>query len=160
MPTKTNKKRTTKAKSSAKTQVSEYGCNPLVWTIAGLFLALICVSFAACVEVKNIKREAVDNLQKEKVEVFDELAQSFINELEFSEHKTTQQITGYGVSSEDGVFYITFSYYDLEENPSIEESSQKYGVIYFWKDEEHGGYSHAFSYHDEDYHPEGRYVEK
>jgi hypothetical protein len=30
--------------------------------------------------------------------------------------------------------------------------------MYFWKDDERGTYSHAFSYHDDDYHPGGTYV--
>jgi hypothetical protein len=77
-----------------------------------------------------------------------------------SEKPSVKEITGYGISDEDGVFYVTFDYtaYNVEDpnNPVADEP--KHAIMYFWKDEERGTYSHAFSYHDDDYHPGGTYV--
>ena len=74
---------------------------------------------------------------------------------------TTKTMTGYGVSDEDGVFYITFDFtpYTVENYNRVPDGETRHAIIYFWKDNERGTYSHAFSYHDDaSYHPDGAYV--
>ena len=105
-----------------------------------------------------------NNLDTAKLTVFDHIAKQYINDMEFTvaDQPTIKQATGYGVSDEDGVFYITFDFapYSVEDNNRVTDGDLRHAIIYFWEDAERGTYSHAFSYHDDaSYHPDGTYVE-
>ena len=108
----------------------------------------------------NNSKTAIEN---KKLSVFNDLAYEYIYEHDLTDNdvKEWYQMTGYGISNEDNVFYITFKYADYtkctDANCDVDE---KYGVMYFWPSEHSpNGYSHAYSYHENPYHPDGEYVE-
>ena len=155
-----------KASKSTKTkkQVAKYDpkpilCHPSTWIAAALALALLIVYGVSMYGFKHI--EPKTDLDIAKLEVFDDLIQKELDNTELnSEKPSVKEVTGYGISDEDGVFYVTFDYttYNVEDpnNPVADEA--KHAIMYFWKDNERGTYSYAFSYHDDDYHPGGTYV--
>ncbi|MBR3253910.1 hypothetical protein IKF86_01545 [Candidatus Saccharibacteria bacterium] len=150
------------AKSKSKSKQSAVGQPSVsVGIIITLAISLIvAIVFAVCA-IAQIKSYN-SGLTAAKLEVFDHLVTEYVHDMEVSNEKATlNEITGYGVSDEDGVFYATFDYatYDLDENRMPQFDDIKHGIVYFWKDAERGTYSHAFSYHDDYYHPGGTYIE-
>jgi len=160
-----------KKKSTAKTKktnskTAKYDpkyvlCHPSTWIAAILALALLVTYGVSMYGFDHIQPKT--SFESSQLAVFDELATSFIRDMDISDAKQYKQITGYGVSDEDGVFYITFDFADLPTNgqtiTSMDDLDFKHGIIYFWPDEERGTYSHAFSYHDDaSYRPGGTYV--
>jgi len=136
-------------------------CQPSTWLIAILAIAFMVVACIATYAARISKPTALDLA---KLETFDHISESYIRDMEFTsaDQPTMKSITGYGVSDEDGVFYITFDFvpYSVENNNRVPESEPRHAIIYFWKDAERGTYSHAFSYHDDaNYHPNGTYVD-
>lgn len=155
-------KKSTKTKSKAKyCDPRPVLCRPSTWVIALLMLALLVVYGVAMYGLKHI--ETKTDLDIAKLAVFDDLAEGYIRNMESPIHDqpTIKQITGYGVSDEDGAFYITFDFvpYTVEDNNRVPAGEPRHAIIYFWKDAERGTYSHAFSYHDDDYHPAGTYIQ-
>lgn len=137
-------------KKATKKSTIPQGISPSVGIIIVLAVALFASIVINVVSVTQLKA----NLALDKVAIFDHLAKSYIREMDFqvNDQPAYTQITGYGVSDEDGVFYITFDFaVQSDEAP-------RHGIIYFQWDAEHGSYGHAFSYHDDDYHPGGKYV--
>ena len=158
MPTK--KRTTKKAKTTKTKKETSIFKRPTTWAIAALVFALVFVSGLSLHALKS--KVASNRLEAAELEVFSHLAESYIREMEYEyqEQPTMQQITGYGVSDEDGVLYITFDYapYTVEDNNRIPGEVQ-HGIMYFWKDAEHNTYGHAFSHHDDaSYHPAGTYI--
>lgn len=130
------------------------------WIVTLLFVALVVVTTLGVVSIKKLESEARTDLDIARLAVFDDMAAEFINAQKIRSDKTVQEMTGYGISDEDGVFYITFNYYTFNDDGSVNPVAHP-TIIYFWKDAERGTYSHAFSYPDDpSYHPDGIYVEK
>ena len=155
MPTKKKTTKTTKAKKE--TSIFK---RPTTWVIAVLIFTLVFVSGLSVYALKS--KAASDRLEAAELEVFSHLAESYVREMEYEyqDQPTVKQITGYGISDEDGVLYVTFDYapYTVEDNNRIPGEIQ-HGIMYFWKDAERNTYSHAFSHHDDaSYHPAGTYI--
>ena len=140
------------AKKIRKKSTASQGIRPSVGIIMTLAVALIISIVINGVFIAQLKTNE-SNLTSEKVAIFDHLAESYIRDMDFTvnEQPTYTKITGYGVSDENGVFYITF---DFATEPT---GTPRHGIIYFEWDAEHGSYGHAFSYHDNAYHPGGIY---
>lgn len=165
---KKSTKPTTKSKTpkAPKTTQATHGIRPSVGIIFTLFIALfIAITFG--VVAYNQLRTTNTNLASAKLAVFDHLASEYIRDHDVTDNDVSEfyQMTGYGVSDEDGVFYITFDFADpasvnvtIDENGNMSAEDLKHGIMYFWKDDERGTYSHAYSYHDDNYHPSGTYV--
>ena len=128
------------------------GIRPSVGIIITLSIVLVISIILNVVSVTQIKNNE-SNLVSDKVAIFNHLAESYIREMDFTtnDQPVYTQMTGYGVSDENGVFYITF---DFATQP---DETPRHGILYFQWDEEHGSYGHAFSYHDDNYHPGGVY---
>lgn len=164
MPKKTSKtstKKTSTKKTSA--QLVSHGVRPSVGIIFTLVIALIVTITISVVSINQLKA-ANSALSAEKLAIFEHLAEGYVNDMDFvADNKPTmKQLTGYGVSDEDGVFYMTFDFvpYDVVDNNYVPDGDTRHGIMYFWEDKERGTYSHAFSYHDDaSYHPAGVYVE-
>lgn len=141
------------AKKIRKKSTASQGIRPSVGIIITLAIALIISITINVISITQLKTNE-SNLVSDKVAIFDHLAESYIRDMDFlvNDQPVYTQMTGYGVSDEDGVFYITFDFVTgpTEENP-------RHGILYFQWDEEHGAYGHAFSYHEDDYHPGGIY---
>ncbi len=133
---------------------------PTAWITVILSLALIVLLVFSIVKIKSL--ESTSTLESAEVEVFEHLAGRYIDEMEFTvaDKPTIKHMTGYGVSDEDGVLYITFDFATYEaENYNRIPNETRHGILYFQKDTERGTYGHAFSYHDDaSYHPDGVYV--
>lgn len=163
MPKKPIKTSKTKKRQSQKSDACKPTLyHPSTWLIAILSIALIAV---CCVSAYGFSKFNIKtNIDSAKLAVFDHIAESYIRDMDFTmnyDQSAITQITGYGVSDEDGVFYITFDFapYPAEDVvvSSFDDLDLHHGILYFWQDAERGTYSHAFSYHDDDYHPGGTY---
>ena len=142
------------AKKIHKKSTALSGIRPSVGIIITLAVALIISVIINVISVTQLKTNE-SNLVSEKVAIFDHLAESYIRDMNFmaNDQPVYTQMTGYGVSDEDGVFYITF---DFATEPTGE--NPRHGILYFQWDAEHGAYGHAYSYHDDaSYHPDGIY---
>ena len=151
-------------KSSKKcgANVASSGLRPSVGIIITLAVALIISIVISVVSVTQLKKNSSE-LVSDKLALFDHLAESYIRDMDFKaeDQDVYKQITGYGVSDEDGVFYITFDFapYPAEGTiiTSMDDLDFRHGIIYFQWDAERNTYGHAFSYHDDAYHPGGIY---
>ena len=166
MPTKNNKTPTKKTKrkttKKASTTSNNDGIRPSVGIIFALAIALVVSIVFSVVSFNQLKSHNVD-LANEKLALFDHLASRYVDEMEFTSNDkpTVKQMTGYGVSSEDGVFYITFDFfpYDVVDHNFVPNDDIRHGIMYFWEDKENNTYSHAYSYSDDaSYHPDGVYI--
>ena len=125
-----------------------------------LLIALVIVTTLGVVSIKKLESERPTDIDIAKLAVFDDIATRFIESQQIRSEDTVQEMTGYGISDEDGVFYITFNYYTFDEDYTVNQTAHP-AIIYFWKDEARNTYSHAFSYpEDPTYHPAGIYIEK
>ncbi|MBR2709424.1 hypothetical protein IKE98_03820 [Candidatus Saccharibacteria bacterium] len=161
--TSTKPKTKTKTKKGKKAYESQ-GVNASYCVVFLLIIALIVAITVSVVTTQTLKSLG-GIVGVSKIEVFDHIADNYIESMDFTvgedNQPTTKNMTGYGVSDEDGVFYITFDFtpYTVESNNRVPDGETRHAIIYFWKDEERGTYSHAFSYHDDaSYHPDGAYV--
>lgn len=132
----------------------------------GFFITTIILSvflvFSLALNGLMLWRDSA-GIEARKADVFDNLAFNYVANLDLTDNsiKEAYTMTGYGISDEDNVFYITFKYADYSKCVDVDcDIDVKYGVIYYWPSE-HGptGYSNAYSYHTEPYHPGGEYVE-
>lgn len=132
--------------------------NPSTWVIGFLAVTLLAVCGVSAYGFQSMGSR--NDIDARKVVVFDDVMSSYFNEVELNVDGKTEQktITGYGISDEDGVFYVTFDLVTYDDESPSNLTNKRYGVMYFWLDNERGTYSHAFSYHDEAYHPDGVYV--
>lgn len=167
---KKSNKTTTKAKTKLHTKkatTASHGIRPSVGIIFTLFVALIIAITFAMVSFNQLKSSDTA-LARAKLAVFDDLAREYIRENDVTPDNGVSefyQMTGYGISDEDDTFYITFDFADpanmttsYDEAGNLIVDNAKHGIMYFWEDKDHGTYSHAYSYHDDDYHPAGTYV--
>lgn len=135
----------------------------LVAVVVLIILLIMSLIFNSLLLREN-KREAInDAMVENKLSVFDDLAREYIMKSDLTDNgvKEYYQMTGYGISDEDDVFYITFSYADYTGCGDIAKCKvePKYGVMYFWPaDNGVTEYSHAYSYHNSPYHPGGKYI--
>lgn len=153
MAKKSNRGKKASAKSGC------FLCNPSTWLIGLLALALLVVCGVSVYGFKSIEQR--NSIDARKIAVFDDMMQTYFYEAKLNAKSALEQknVTGYGISDEDGVFYVTFdmAMYDGESPANLID--KKYGIMYFWPDKERGDYSHAYSYHDDaSYHPGGIYV--
>lgn len=156
-------KKVAKSQKNQKNNTKSPLCHPSTWLICALTLALLVVCGITAYGFKKL--ESKTQLESAKLEIFDHLVESYIRDMEFIvdyDQSAITQATGYGVSDEDGVFYITFDFakYPTEDTTtsSFEELNPRHGIVYFQWDAEHNAYGHAFSYHDDSYRPGGIYV--
>ena len=158
----------TKTKPQNKKNITvSQGIRPSVVIIFTLFIALVITIVFAVVSFEQIKSNDTA-LVRAKLAVFDDLAREYIRENDVTPDNGVSefyQMTGYGISDEDGAFYITFDFADpatmtaaYDEAGNLIVDNAKHGIMYFWEDKDRGTYSHAYSYHDDDYHPAGTYV--
>ena len=165
MPTKSRK---TPAKTKSKTtkristSSTSNGVRPSFGIVITLAVALIIAIIVSVVSINQLRRFN-NELSSEKLDLFNHLATSYITDMEYTvnDKPTMKQLTGYGTSNEDGVFYMTFDFvpYDIVDNNRVPDGEVRHGIIYFWEDKDNNTYSHAFSYHDDaSYHPDGTYV--
>lgn len=158
-------KKNVKSKNPQKYNVCKEAIrHPSTWLIIILSVALLAICGISAYGFHRFNISNNTNIETAKLEVFDHIAESYIRDMDFTVNygqPAIKQITGYGISDEDGVFYITFIFAPQPEEgttiSSIDDLSFRHGIIYFWEDAERGTYSHAFSYHDDDYHPGGEY---
>ena len=139
-------------KISKKTKVSS-SIRPSVGIIFALSVALIISIIISVVSFTQLKTYESDIATK-KLEVFDDLAESYIRDMDLivNDQDANTYITGYGISDENDVFYITF---DFVLDPM---EGAHHGILYIEWDAEHGSFGHAYSYHDDaSYHPDGIY---
>ena len=152
-------KATKKASKTTKYDPKPVLRHPSTWIAAVLLLALLVIYGVSVYGFNHI--EPKTNLDIAKLEIFDSLAAEHLQNQEITTDKpSVKEITGYGISDEDGAFYITFDYttYNVNDPSNPIPDEPKHAIMYFWKDKERGTYSHAFSYHEDDYHPGGTYV--
>ena len=149
------------------------GCSGGIIVLAVVLGVLLLVSVAVNVGLlanNNARNDSTSSIRGEitemenkKLQVFDDIASSYIMEQDLTENGVNEwyQMTGYGISDEDDVFYITFQYTDYSGCGGANcDARAQYGVMYFWpSDSSMTKYSHAYSYHAEPYHPGGEYVE-
>lgn len=158
--TKTTSRATGIRKAAAK--ISTHCSELPVWILVALTFVLLIMSLAMTIKLGKVC-DVDNNLARHKVDVFEDVASELIAELDAGDNNTQRTMTGYGISDEDDVLYVTFSYREYGDATMVEDVDlypEKYGVLYFWKDKETGNYSHAYSYHNEPYHPGGEYYEK
>ena len=155
-------KQSTRAKKPNKPIIDERSVlkRPTTWVMAVLLFALLFVSGLSIYGLKTIGQ--VNRLESAELTVFPHIAKMYIKDMEFEyqDQPTIKRATGYGVSDEDGVLYITFDFapYTVEDNNRV-PGDYHHAIIYFQKDDERKTYGHAFSYHeDASYHPDGLYV--
>ena len=155
---------------SKKSPAKKTSTKKKVWTASWLsgmaimlgIVALTTILVFGFLQIRGIKM--IGEMDQAKLKIVDSLLEDYVYEHEISEGGSSQQMTGYGISDEDGVFYVTFDFIrhselpkEFTENFDLSEVPVHHGIMYFWPSE-HGGYSHAYSYHDDDYHPGGEYV--
>ena len=161
-----NKSSKTKSKKSQQCDICNKPvlCHPSTWLVAVLAIAFIAVVCAGAYVVKSYSPKS--QLDSARLAVFNDLASGYIAGQDVTDNGIDEvyQMTGYGISDEDGTFYITFDFVDpadvtiSEDGSSAVVANVRHGIMYFWKDAERGTYSHAYSYHDDNYHPAGTYV--
>jgi hypothetical protein len=162
MPKKTIKPKKTK-KSCVYDDPRSVFCRPSTWLVAVLALALFVIYGISMYGFKTLGKRT--SLETAELRTFGHIAKTYIKDMEFevSDQPTIKEATGYGVSDEDGVLYITFDFAVYPTSgtsySSLEDLNPRHGIIYFQYDAERGTYGHAFSYHDDaSYHPDGTYV--
>lgn len=154
MPKKATK---SKAKSKQKGNQISVPIGVIITLSVALIIAII-IAVCAIVHIKSFD----NSLSNAKLETFDHVIDEYVGAQEIvSDKSSVNEATGYGVSDEDGVFYVTFDFapYTLDENGTPQYDGLRHGILYFWKDAKNNTYSHAFSYHDDYYHPGGVYTE-
>ena len=151
----------TKAKSKAK---KCNDCKTMAWVNVVLSIILLTGAGFSIWKILDLESKVPTAIEAKKLEVFDDIMGKYINEHEIVDTGSVQEMTGYGVSDEDGAFYVTFDYLRVDEFPAdyretfdLSEVPIRHGIMYF-QPSEHGSYGHAYSYHDDYYHPGGEYI--
>ena len=150
-----------KSKKQTKYDPRPILCHPSTWIAAVLLLALLIIYGVSMYGFRTLEKKT--KLESSELATFSHLVKSYINDMEFTsgDQPTIKQATGYGVSDEDDVLYVTFDFipYAVEDGNQIPQGDMRHGIIYFKWDPERNTYGHAFSYHDDaSYHPEGTYI--
>ena len=165
MPSKSTKAKKSKSRKNTQNIYKSAFCHPSTWLIVILAVALVAVCSVAASGFQTLGSSS--RIDSAKLAVFNDLAETYIRENDVTDNGISEiyQMTGYGISDEDGVFYITFDFADpTTTNITISESGTpilsgaRHGIMYFWPSENStSGFSHAYSYHDDDYRPSGEY---
>ena len=153
-------------KKARRSKVSSKQAKPLLKQPANLVIlflsvALLVVGLVGILHIHSLEAKVKTEMDDAKLAVFEEVAGFFIKENQITDgRKTMSEMTGYGISDEDGVFYITFDFftYTVDDAHQIIADPLRHGIVYFWPDAERNAYGYAYSYHDDaDYHPAGEY---
>ena len=157
-------KKTVKSKAKAKQAKGNQISVPvgIIITLSVALIVAIVIAVCAIVQFKSFN----NSLNQAKLETFDHIAEMYIKDMEFTtgnNQPTVKQATGYGVSDEDGVLYITFDFAPYPTGDAINFTSDdldfRHAIVYFQWDPERSTYGHAFGYYDDaSYHPDGTYV--
>lgn len=114
--------------------------------IVALVAVIIGITSAFVWNMTEMKSKMVTAEQQVYLSVFDELAKNFVQNLDIHENgKTIAKMTDYGVSDEDGAFYIAFDFVVVDDDGKATYGPMD-GKVYFWYDTERDAYSYAFSY--------------
>ena len=97
-----------KAKKTAKYDPCHILCHPSTWIAAVLLLALLVVYGVSMYGFRAIGPKT--ELEAAKLAVIDDVLRDYIERYEVVDSGSYQQMTGYGISDEDNVFYVTFDY--------------------------------------------------
>ena len=161
MPKKSSRTKNETAKTTSKYNPKDILCHPSTWIAAVLLLALLVIYGISMYGLRH--STMLTKLDSAELATFSHLAKMYVEEMEFESNgqPTIKQATGYGVSDEDNVLYVTFDFapYVVEDNNRIPQGDLRHGIIYFQWDPERNTYGHAFGYYDDaSYHPAGTYV--
>ena len=159
-PVKSNKK----IKKATKYNPRYILCHPSTWIAAALLLALLVIYGVSIYGFKTIGKKT--ELESAELATFGHIAKMYIKDMDFTvgdNQEVIKKATGYGVSNEDDVLYITFDFAPYpahdESISSSDDLELRHGIIYFQWDSERNTYGHAFGYYDDaSYHPDGTYV--
>ena len=148
--TKTKKTKTKKSKSSRTVAPGPSHAFDLDrfknMVIIALIAVIVGVTSAFGWSFMELRRNSITAKQRTYLAVFDELAENFIRNQDISANgHTVAGMTGYGVSDEDGAFYISFQFTVVDDEGNLVDDLRN-AKVYFWPDEERGGYSYAYSY--------------
>ncbi len=117
--------------------------------LVGLFVAVLCFFFAgqSYTPSNRISETATDSM---KLEVFNTITSVFLdNVIRPSDQKVKRTIVGYGISNENGSFYIKCRLCD--------NGTPKAAIIYFHKDN-NGDFSYDCEFYDDyNYCPQGEF---
>lgn len=121
----------------------------ICWAV-GAVAALLIVFFSfALFNFANFGRKN-DAIDDSKIAVFDKMIDGSLDDAVMADGYTDKKIIGYGITEEDGTFYVKCDLYN-----SITGSSCS-AIIYFCADD--GGYSYRCQYLDNpNYIPKGEY---
>ena len=133
----------------------------LYWSISMVFSFLVILICCSTVTIKHLETNIVSNLDMARLEVFDKIADGFIDSAlgNNTDNPANKKIVGYGISNENRLFYIKCNFYNnpsdyVSEEPEIASSA----IIYFHKDQD--DYTYSCQYLDDlDYRPDGEYHE-
>lgn len=133
----------------------------LYWSMTMAFSFLIVLICCSTVTIKHLEANVVSNLDMARLEVFDKIADGFLDNAlgDNTGNPADKKIVGYGISDENKLFYIKCNFYNnpserASEEPEIASSA----IIYFHKD--HDDYTYSCQYLDDlDYRPDGEYHE-
>lgn len=96
--------------------------------------------------ITNLPNKTIDN---QKIAVFDKIIDGSLDETLLDDGYTKKEIVGYGVTKEEGLFYIKCNLYNNVDSPCS-------AIIYFCKND--NGYSYKCQYLDDpEYIPQGEY---
>ena len=134
-------------KSNKKQSVREFNLGRFKnMVIVALVAVIIGATAAFTMIVQDLKKQTITSEQATYLTVFDELAENFAQNLDISDKgRTVAEMTGYGVSDEDGAFYIKFDFMVVDDEGQVVQEKSS-GKVYFWYDEGRNNYSYAFSY--------------
>ena len=125
-------------KSNKKQSVREFNLGRFKnMVIVALVAVIIGATAAFTMIVQDLKKQTITSEQATYLTVFDELAENFAQNLDISDKgRTVAEMTGYGVSDEDGAFYNAVSENDrlvdaLDHAPDelILEPAVQIGVV-------------------------------
>ena len=141
-----------------------HSCKITAWINVVLSVILLAGAGFSIWKILDLESKVPNTIEAKKMEIFDDLMISYVRHNEVVDTGSIQEMTGYGISDEDGVFYVTFDYMRVDEMPkdcgeTVDFSNVpiRHAIMYLWPSED-GGYGHAYSYHDDYYHPGGEYI--
>lgn len=135
--------------------------------IVGLLIVFSLILIGGGICIAKVTQRSYE--EERYLAVFEDLAKSYIDELDFSSNRTAyKELVEYGVSEEDGAPYLQFrycytGYKELREGEEFADTSDKdcryteegrldeeslhYAKVFFWQDEnDPKQWSHAFNY--------------
>lgn len=131
-------------KQKAKTKINA----DATWTtkvIIALSLIIVAMLVGGLTYISHLRQQTVSFEEQKRLEVFEELARSYVDEAKFSDRDSVNAVyTGTGLS-EDNEVYLDFALIDLTDpgSPTTQD-----GRLHFQWDSERQAWAHAFSYGD------------